>query len=260
MWGLGNYHKFATATVWQLGPVLVQACGITAGQKVLDVAAGSGNVAIRAAKAGATVVASDLTPANFDAGQRAAAAEGVLLEWREADAEALPFGDGEFDVVTSCFGAMFAPNQRAVADELVRVCRRGGTIGMINFTPDGTGGEFFQVLGRYAPPLPPGAQPPVFWGREDYVRDLFGSRLMTLDMSRREYVETAASARAYCELFRETFGPMVAIRGSLADQPERVAALDRDFEDFVTRANRAPAGDRVEIPYEYLMVVARTRH
>src|SRR5687768_3795942 len=136
MWALGDYQRFAAATVWPLGPVLVDACGISAGQRVLDVAAGTGNVAIRAAKAGAMVVASDLTPENFGAGRRAAAAEGVELEWREADAEALPFDDGEFDVVTSCFGAMFAPDHHAAANELLRVCRPGGTIGMMNFTPE----------------------------------------------------------------------------------------------------------------------------
>lgn len=257
IWALGDYHRFAMSTVWQLGPVLVEACGISAGQRVLDVAAGTGNVAIRAAKTGATVVASDLTPANFDAGRCAAAAEGVDLEWREGDAEALPFADGEFDVVTSCFGAIFAPNQRAVANELVRVCRPGGTIGMMNFTPDGTAGGFFEVLGRYALPLPPGALPPVLWGHQAHVRDLFGSRVASLEMTRRTYVETAPSVRDYCELFRQTFGPMIAIRAGLADRPERLAVLDRDFMEFVTRSNRAATADRVEIPYEYLLVIAR---
>ena len=137
MWALGDYHTFAKQTVWELGPVLVAACGISAGQRVLDVAAGTGNVAIRAAEAGAQVVASDLTPENFEAGRREASAREVELEWVEADAEALPFVDGEFDVVTSSFGAMFAPDHQKVADELLRVCRPGGTIGMINFTPEG---------------------------------------------------------------------------------------------------------------------------
>jgi ubiquinone/menaquinone biosynthesis C-methylase UbiE len=131
---------------------------------VLDVATGTGNVAIRAAEAGAHVVASDLTPENFDAGRREAAAVGVELEWVEADAEALPFADGAFDLVTSSAGAIFAPNHQAVADELLRVCRHGGTIGMINFTPEGLAGEFFGIFGRYAPPPPPGALPPVLWG------------------------------------------------------------------------------------------------
>ncbi len=256
MWALGDYHRFAKSTVWQLGPVLVEACGISAGQRVLDVAAGTGNVAIRAARRGAAVVASDLTPANFEAGRRAAAAEGVELEWREADAEALPFRNGEFDVVTSCCGAMFAPDHRGVADELLRVCRPGGTIGMINFTPRGAALDFFGVLGHYAPPPPTGARPPLLWGDEDHVRGLFGNRIASLDMTRKEYVETAASPREYFELFQQTFGPMVAIRASLADQPDRLAALERDFLAFVTRSNRATS-DRVEIPYEYLLVVAR---
>lgn len=134
-WALGNYHRFATRTVWELGPLLVNACGITPGQRVLDVAAGSGNVAIRAAEAGARVVAADLTPENFEAGRREAALRGVELEWREADARSLPFEDGEFDVVTSLFGALFAPHHGAVAGEMLRVCRPGGTIGMINSAP-----------------------------------------------------------------------------------------------------------------------------
>ena len=260
MWALGDYHRFATSTVWQLGPVLIDACRIAAGQRVLDVAAGTGNVAIRAAKAGAAVVASDLTAANFSAGRRAAAAEGVELEWREADAEALPFEDGAFDVVTSCFGAMFAPDHRAVANELLRVCRPGGTIGMINFTREGAGGEFFQLLGRYAPPLPAGALPPVLWGDEEHVRDLFGNRLASLETTRRTYVEVADNARAYVALFQQTFGPLIAIRQGLAEQPERLAALDREFTEFVTSSNRNRAVDRVEIPYEYLLVVAQLKN
>jgi ubiquinone/menaquinone biosynthesis C-methylase UbiE len=161
VWALGDYHRFATQTVWEVGPVLVDACGISAGQRVLDVGAGTGNVAIRAAEAGAQVVAADLTPENFEAGRREARARGVELEWVEADAEALPFGDGEFDAVTSCFGAMFAPDHQAVAGELVRVCRPGGVIGLTAFTPDGLGGEFFGLFARHAPPPPPGALPPV---------------------------------------------------------------------------------------------------
>ena len=185
MWALGDYHRFARHTVWGFGPVLVEACGISAGQRVLDVAAGSGNVAIRAAEAGAQVVAVDLTPENFEAGRREARARGVELEWVEGDAESLPFGDGEFDVVTSSVGAIFAPDHQAVADELVRVCRPGGTIGMINFTPEGLAGEFFALFGRHAPPPPPGAPPPVLWGSEAHLRELFGDRLASLELTRR---------------------------------------------------------------------------
>jgi ubiquinone/menaquinone biosynthesis C-methylase UbiE len=259
MWALGDYHRFATELVWELGPVLVRACGISTGQRVLDVAAGSGNVAIRAAEAGAQVVASDLTPENFEAGRREARARGVELDWVEGDAEALPFGEAEFDVVTSSFGAMFAPNHQAVADELVRVCRPGGTIGMINFTPEGLAADFFGLLAPYMPPPAPGALPPLMWGSEEHVRELFRDRVEALEMTRREYRERAASPRDYRELCKATFGPAVAIYAKLADQPERAAALDRDFLEFATRSNRGASDSPAEYHYEYLLVVARKR-
>jgi ubiquinone/menaquinone biosynthesis C-methylase UbiE len=257
MWALGDYHRFAKQTVWEIGPVLVEACGITAGQRVLDVAAGTGNVAIRAAEAGAVVVASDLTPENFEAGRREARARGVKLEWVEADAEALPFGDGEFDVVTSSFGAMFAPDHRKVADELLRVCRAGGTIGMANFTPEGTAADFFQTLAPYAPPPPPGALPPILWGSEEHVRGLLGDRVKSLELTRREYVERAATPEAYVELFKEAFGPVVALYAYLADQPDRRAALEREFLEFASQANLGEPDGPAEYPYEYLLIVAR---
>ena len=257
MWALGDYHRFATTLVWELGPVLVDACGIAPGQRVLDVAAGTGNVAIRAAETGARVVASDITPENFAAGRREARARGVDVEWVEADAEGLPFGDEEFDVVTSCFGAMFAPNQKAVADELLRVCRPGGTIGMANFAPAGTAAEFFGLLGGYAPPPPPGTPLPLMWGDKEHVRELFGDRVSSLELSRRGYRERAASPRDYVRLFEETFGPVIALRAGLAEQPERVAAFDRDFLDFATRENLGAPGEPADYAYEYLLVVAR---
>lgn len=259
MWAMGDYHRFARATVWELGPVLVEACGIAAGQRVLDVAAGTGNTALRAAKTGARVVASDLTPENFEAGRREARAQGVELDWVEGDAEALPFGDEEFDVVTSSLGAMFAPNHQAAADELLRVCRPGGTIGMINFTPEGLGASFFGLFAPYAPPPPPGALPPVMWGNEGHVRELLGDRVESLAMTRREYVERAGTPSDYLELFKETFGPVVAIYASLAHQPERVVALDQAFREFVTRSNRGVREGPAQYVYEYLLVVARKR-
>jgi ubiquinone/menaquinone biosynthesis C-methylase UbiE len=140
MWALGDYHRFASELIWEFGPVLVEACGVSSGQRLLDVAAGTGNVAIRAAEAGADVIALDLTPEHLEAGRRAAVSRGVELDWVEGDAQALPFADGEFDVVTSSAGAMFAPDHQTVADELLRVCRSGGTIGMINFVVEGTAG------------------------------------------------------------------------------------------------------------------------
>jgi ubiquinone/menaquinone biosynthesis C-methylase UbiE len=256
-WALGDYHRFAKATVWERGAELVEACEIRAGQRVLDVAAGTGNSAIRAAEAGARVVASDLTPANFEAGRREARARGVDLEWVEADAEALQFADGEFDVVTSSFGAIFAPDHRAVADEMLRVCRPGGTIGMLNFTPEGLFTDFLAVFAPYAPPPPPGARSPALWGSEEHVRGLFGNRVEFLELSRREYAELAATPHEYVELFKQTFGPIVATYRTLADQPERSAALDRDFLEFAERANSGPAEGPAEYRYEYLLVIAR---
>jgi ubiquinone/menaquinone biosynthesis C-methylase UbiE len=259
MWALGDYHTFARATIWDLGPVLVEACGISPGHRVLDVAAGTGNTAIRAARIGARVVAADLAPENFAAGRREARAQGVELEWMEADAEMLPFADEEFDVVTSSFGAMFAPNHQTVADQLLRVCRPGGTIGMLNFTPEGLAADLFGVLAPYAPPPPSGAPPPVLWGSEGHVRKLFGDRVESLEMRRAEYMERAGSPEEYYELFKKTFGPVVAIYASLTDQPARAAELDRDFLDFVTRANRGPRGGPACYCYEYLLVTARKR-
>jgi SAM-dependent methyltransferase len=253
MWALGDYHRFAKATVWELGALLVEACGVHEGQRVLDIATGTGNVAIRAAERGASVVASDLTPENFDAGRREAESAGVELEWVEADAQALPFDDAEFDVVTSSMGAIFAPDQQAVAAELVRVCKPGGTIGMINFTPRAD--PFFGLLASYLPPPPAGALPPTAWGREEHVRELFGDRVESLDLTRRTYVEGAETPDAYVALFKETFGPVIAIDASL--DTERAAAFDRDFREFAHAANEGPPEGPAAYTYEYLLVVAR---
>ena len=207
-WALGDYHRFAKETVWGLGEVLVRACGISTGQRVLDVAAGTGNTAIRAAEAGAKAVVSDLTPENFQAGRREAEAHGVELEWVEADAEALPFADGEFDVVTSSFGAIFAPDHRAVANEMLRVCRPGGSIGMLNFTPEGLISDFFGALAPYMPPPPAEALPPPLWGSEEHVKELFGDRVdfPTLE---RDVLEITAFERPrdYGEHFRKGTAP-----------------------------------------------------
>jgi len=259
MWALGDYRRFARETVWEVGPVLVETCGVRPGMRVLDVAAGTGNVAIRAAQAGAEVVASDLTPEHFEAGRREARDAGVELEWVAADAEALPFDDDSFDVVTSSFGAMFAPDHEAVAGELIRVCRHGGTIGMANFTPDRTGGAFFALVGRYLPPPPDGSLSPLLWGDEAHVRRLFGHRTASLELTRRTYVERSASPQAYAELFRATFGPIVALRAGLAGDPVRAAAFDRELDEFAARYDQGAAGVGAEYPYDYLLVIAHKR-
>jgi SAM-dependent methyltransferase len=255
MWELGDYHRFAKELIWGFGPELVAACGIGPGRRVLDVAAGTGNVGIRAAEAGADVVAVDITPENFEAGRREADARGVGLDWVEGDAAALPFPDDAFDVVTSSAGAIFAPDHRAVADEFVRVCRPGGTIGMINFTPGSMADEFFAVFARYAPAPPNGALPPILWGDESHVRDLLGDRVDALSLTRKSYVERSpAGPREFCDFYRATFGPVVALYSSLP--PDRVEAMDRDFLDFANRRGRTGADGRTEYEVEYLLVVA----
>lgn len=260
MWALGDYHRFAKELVWGFGPVLVEACAISPGQRVLDVAAGTGNVAIRAAEAGAQVVALDITPESLAAGRREAESRGVELEWVEGDAQALPFGPDEFDIVTSSAGAIFAPDHQAVADEMLRVCRPGGTIGLITFVPEGLAGEFFEVLGRFAPPPAPGAQPPILWGDEGHVRKLFGDRVSSLELTRKQYVEKlsepSGTPRDYLEFYKETFGPVVAIYAGLADRPEQAAALDRELLDLATHWNRGTP-EAAEFHYDYLLVIAR---
>lgn len=260
MWALGDYHRFATRTVWEVGPVLVEACRIGPGQRVLDVAAGTGNVAIRAAEAGATVVASDLTPENFEAGRREADIRGVELEWVEADAENLPFKDGEFDAVMSVFGAIFAPDHAAVAQEMLRVCRPGGVIGMANFRPKGVAGAFFDLVGRYAPAPPPGSLPPLLWGDEDHLRALFADGAEALELRPRSYVERAfGGPEEYRDLFNTTFGPMIALRAAMEEDPDRLAAFDREFREFTLRWNRGRPGGPAEYVYEYLLVVAQKK-
>ena len=147
---------------------------------------------------------------------------------------------------------MFDPNHQSVADELLRVCPPGGTIGMVNFTPEGLAGDVVELFAPYMPPPSPRALPPIMWGSEEHVRELFGDRVESLEMTRREYVERAASPREYCEVIKETFGPAGAICASLADQPERAAALDRDFLEFATRSNRGAPDGPAEYHYEYL--------
>src|SRR3954447_17371605 len=203
MWASGDYPSMVETFLLPLGPRLVEACGIEPGVSVLDIAAGTGNASIPAAQRGARVTATDLTPDLLAAGERRAEVAGVSLTWTEADAERLPFDDGSFDVVMSSIGAMFAPHHQDVADELVRVCRPGGTIGLLSWTPEGMLGALFRTMGQFAPPPPPGASPPPLWGSEDHVRELFGDRV-DFATQRREMLDVTAFPRArdYGEHFR----------------------------------------------------------
>ncbi len=254
MWASGDYPSMVETFLLPLGPRLVDACGIEAGMSVLDVAAGTGNASIPAAERGARVTASDLTPELLEAGRRQAESKGLELEWVPADAEDLPFEDESFDVVMSSIGAMFAPHHQDVADELVRVCRPGGTIGMLNWTPEGMIGALFRTMGPFAPPPPPGAQPAPLWGGEDHVRELFGDRVdwRTLE---RDMLEITAfeKPREYGEHFKDRYGPTIAARAN-AVKTGRDAEFDEAFDRFCDEWNRG-APDDARFEQEYLVAV-----
>jgi ubiquinone/menaquinone biosynthesis C-methylase UbiE len=254
MWALGDYSSIAAEVIPGLGRRLVEVCRIGPGQRVLDVAAGSGNAAIPAAETGADVVASDLTPELFEAGRRIAADRGVDLQWQEADAEALPFSDAEFDAVISCVGVMFAPFHQAAADELVRVAKPGGTIGLINWTPSGFIGQMFATMKPFAPPPPPGAQPPPLWGDEAHVRSLLGDRVADLELRREKAViDRFADAAEFRDFFKTYYGPTVAVYKAIAGEPDKIAQLDRGLAEL---ASQHDLGDgRME--WEYLLVTGR---
>jgi ubiquinone/menaquinone biosynthesis C-methylase UbiE len=254
MWALGDYPAVARDVVGDLGPVLVQASGVGPGERVLDVAAGSGNASIPAAAAGAAVVASDLTPELFEIGRKAAAEAGVEIDWQTADAEALPYPDASFDTVLSCLGVMFAPHHQAGADELVRVLRPGGTLGLLSWTPEGFIGQMFATMKPYAPAFPPGAQPPPLWGDEAHVRALLGDRVTEVSASKASLVvDEFATPAAFRDYFKANYGPTIAVYRAIADDEELVAALDRDLEELGRRFDRG-AGDSSVLDWEYLLL------
>ncbi len=269
MWALGDYPRVAHDVIPTLGATLVDACGISPGQRVLDVAAGAGNAAIPAAIAGARVVASDLSPELVEAGRRASAERGVQLEWHEADVEALPYDADSFDAVLSCVGVMFAPHHQTSADELVRVCRPGGTIGLVSWTPEGFVGQMLRTMSPYAPPPPPGAQPPPLWGSPDHVLGLLGDRVTDVDAERRTVrVDRFATGADFREFFKANYGPTVAVYRAIADEPERVAALDASLAELAERhgvpADGSGAGagatpETLVMEWEYLLLTARKR-
>jgi SAM-dependent methyltransferase len=254
MWASGDYPTLASDLIWELGPRIVAAAGVRPGERVLDVAAGSGNAAIPAALRGATVVASDLTPELFGAGRRLATEAGAELEWREADAEALPFADDEFDVVLSTVGVMFAPHHQAAADEMARVCRPGGTIGLLSWTPEGMLGALFATMKPFMPPPPPGASPPPLWGSEDHLRALFGGRVDLHTLTRGTLEITAfEQARDYGEHFKAHYGPTIGARANAArngQEAEFDAALDRFCDEW----DRGEGG-QARFEMEYLLAV-----
>jgi len=254
MWASGDYPSMVETFLLPLGARLVDAAGIGAGMRVLDVAAGTGNASIVAAQRGAQVTASDLTPELLAAGRARAQSEGVELEWVEADAENLPFDDGSYDVVMSSIGAMFAPHHEDVADELVRVCRPGGTIALLSWTPEGMIGALFRTMGPFAPPPPPGAQPPPLWGSEDHVRELFGDRVEWRTLERDNLEITAFEhPRDYGEHFKGLYGPTIAARNNAVKNGQD-AEFDEALNKFPEEWNLGTEDD-ARFEQEYLVAV-----
>ncbi|SEH87862.1 Methyltransferase domain-containing protein [Mycolicibacterium rutilum] len=254
MWASGDYPRLAAELVAPLGPVLVAATGIGPGDRVLDVAAGTGNAAIPAAEAGADVIASDLCPDLLDHGARLAAERGVTLRWQEANAHALPFDDAEFDVVMSCIGVMFAPFHQRAAAELIRVCRPGGRIGLINWTPQGHIGQLFSTMKPYAPAPPPGAQPPPLWGDEDHVRGLLGTGVTDVVTERRTLpVNHFGTGAEFCDYFKSVYGPTIAAYRTIDGDADRIAELDA----AIARIGDSFLAGGSTMEWEYLVLTAR---
>lgn len=254
MWASGDYPEMVETFLLPLGPRLVEACAVAPGVSVLDVAAGTGNASIPAAKAGAQVTASDLTPELLEAGRARAGGEGLTLDWVPADAEQLPFEDESFDVVISSIGAMFAPRHQKVADELVRVCRPGGKVGLLSWTPEGQIGALFRAMGPFAPAPAPGAQPPPLWGSEQHLAELFGERV-DFGTLKRDVLEITAFERPrdFGEHFKARYGPTIAARANAA-KTGREAELDAVLDELCDEWNLGtPEQARFEM--EYLLAV-----
>ena len=253
MWASGDYPAVAQEVIPELGAALVRALDVQPGDRMLDVAAGSGNAALPAARAGARVTAADLAPELFDAGRRDAAKAGVTIRWVEADAEQLPFANAGFDKAMSCVGIMFTPDHERSADELLRVVRPGGRIGLASWTPGGFIGSVFAAMKPYAPAPAPGAQPPLLWGQPDHLARIFGDRVRDLRTERRMLiVDRFAAPEDFLAFFKRTYGPTIAVYAGLRDDPAAAAELDRALTDL---ASENFAGQRF-MQWEYLLATA----
>lgn len=253
-WSCGDYAVVGT-TLQIVGEQLCEAVDLHAGMRTLDVAAGNGNASLAAARRYCDVVSTDYVPALLDRGRDRAAADRLPIEFRVADAEALPFADGTFDAVLSTFGVMFTPDQERAASEMLRVCKRHGRIGLANWTPDGFIGQLFQVVGRFVPP-PPGVRSPAEWGTRSRLHELFGRQAAGLDVVTRHFVFRYRSPEHWLEVFRIVYGPMVKAFAALA--PAAQAELTSELRALVQRHNRAH--DRsMAVSSEYLEVVVTKR-
>jgi ubiquinone/menaquinone biosynthesis C-methylase UbiE len=251
-WSSGDYGVIGT-TLQIVGEQLCEALDVRAGHKVLDVAAGNGNVSLAAAHRWCDVISTDYVQTLLERGRARAAAEGLVIEFKEADAEALPFAKGSFDAVVSTFGVMFTPNQTQAAAELLRVCKPGGKIGLANWTPDGFIGQVFKTLGKYLPPAA-GVKSPALWGTRGRLVEMFGSAAIKTEP--RIFNFRYRSAEHFLDIFRTYYGPMLKAFAALDEAKQ--SGLKEDLYALIARMNNADDGTMV-VPSEYLEVVITKR-
>ena len=249
-WASGDFAVVGV-TLQIVGELLAEATDVRAGERVVDVAAGNGNATLAAARRFARVTSTDYVPALLEKGRARAAAEGLAVDFREADAEALPFPDASFDVALSTFGVMFAPDQARAAAEIRRVVRPGGRIGMANWTPEGFIGQLFKAVGKHIAP-PAGLASPLLWGNEDHVRQLFGADALQARITRRVFNFRYASPTHWVHVFRDYYGPLNRAFAALA--PSAADALEQDLLALIDRFNTA-GPDSMVAPAEYLEIV-----
>ncbi|TCR68458.1 class I SAM-dependent methyltransferase [Bosea sp. BK604] len=252
-WSSGDYAVVGT-TLQIVGENLCEALDLRSGQKVLDVAAGNGNASLAAARRWADVTSTDYVGALLERGRERAEAERLTIGFREADAENLPFADGSFDVVLSTFGVMFTPDQDKAAAELMRVCRRGGKIGLANWTPEGFIGQLFKTIGSHVPP-PAGARSPALWGTRARLEEFFRGQ-GAIETTMRQFVFRYRSSEHWLEIFRTYYGPVLKAFAAL--QPQAQEVLEGDLIKLMTRFNRSGDGTLV-VPSDYLEVVVTKR-
>lgn len=249
-WASGDYHMIGTQ-ILLVSELLIEAVDVHSTDTLLDVATGSGNAAMAAARRGCSVVGIDYVPMLLDRARRRTETEGLAAEYIEADAEALPFADASFDVVTSVFGAMFAPDQMQTASELIRVCRPGGRIGLVAHTPGGFIGQLFKTIARHVPP-PAGLESPIRWGTEERLHELFDEDITEMRVERRTFAFRYPSPKAYLDYWRRFYGPTMMAFESVG--VVGYAGLEADLLDLIDRFNRVDDGTMI-VPSEYLEVV-----
>jgi ubiquinone/menaquinone biosynthesis C-methylase UbiE len=249
-WSSGNYAVVGT-TLQIVGEQLCETLDLRAGSKVLDVAAGNGMASLAAARRWCDVTSTDYVPALLECGRARASADGLPIEFIEADAEYLPFGDSEFDVVVSTFGVMFTPNQEKAASELSRVCKPGGRIGLANWTPEGFIGQVFKTLGKYLPP-PSGAKSPALWGTRAALEEMFGARSRSIKAEPRLFNFRYRSPEHFLDVFRTFYGPVLKAFATLDTASQQ--NLRNDLHALIVRMNKSGDATMV-VPSEYLEVV-----